>query len=95
MKIALSLVATAALALTGCSFDASSRPIQPTPTPVVTHAAAAYCCAGCDVEDEQATCTGCRRTSAESCSGNSQRLLCVTNRVEEPESQTTFRVTCY
>lgn len=95
MKLVFPLVACILLLLAGCSFDASSRPTQPTPATVITNASQAYCCASCDVEDEQAVCTRCERSSADSCTGNSQRLLCVTNRVEEPESQTTFRVTCY
>ena len=95
MKTVLMLVAAALLTLTGCSFDASSRPIQPTPAPVMTDSAQAYCCGGCDVGDGQATCSTCRKTSAVNCADNSERLLCVTNRVEVPESQSTFRVTCY
>jgi hypothetical protein len=94
MKSLVSLVAILLL-MSGCSFDASSRPIQPTPAPVIANAPQAYCCGGCDVGDEQAVCTNCRRTSASNCADSSQRLLCVTNRVEVPESQTTFRVTCY
>ncbi len=96
MKLMVALVAVLLLTLAGCSFDASSRPIQPTPPKtVVTNASQAWCCESCDVGDEQAVCTSCQRSNAESCSGNSQRLLCVTNRVEVPESQATFRVTCY
>lgn len=95
MKLFILVLTLSTACLAGCSFDASSRPIQPAPTPVVTQQAASYCCASCDVEDEQAVCTGCRRTDAINCADDSQRLLCVTNRVEAPESQTTFRVTCY
>ena len=95
MKTVFALVAAATLILTGCSFDASSRPIQPTPAPVMSDASQAYCCGGCDVAGEQAVCSSCRKTSAENCADNSERLFCVTNRVEVPESQTTFRVTCY
>ena len=92
MKPVSALFAVVLLMLAGCSFDASSRPIQPTPATVVTKASQAYCC---DVGDEQAVCTSCQRSNTDSCSGNSQLLLCVANRVEVPESQTTFRVTCY
>ncbi len=95
MKLVVALVAVLLLMLAGCSFDASSRPIQPTPATVITKASQAWCCESCDVGDEQAVCTSCQRSTADSCSGNSQRLLCVTNRVEVPESQATFRVTCY
>lgn len=95
MKLVAPLVAVVLLLLAGCSFDASSRPIPPAPATVITNESQAYCCGSCAIEDEQAVCTGCQRTGADSCSGNSQRLLCVTNRVEEPESQTAFRVTCF
>ncbi len=95
MKTVLVSLAAATLILSGCSFDASSRPIQPTPAPVTSDSSQAYCCGGCDVGDKQATCSNCRKTSATNCADNSERLLCVTNRVEVPESPTTFRVTCY
>ena len=95
MRPEFALFAIVLMMLTGCSFDASSRPIQPTPATVVPDVSQAYCCASCDIDDEQAICTACERTSATSCAGNSQRLLCVTNRIEDPDSQATFRVTCF
>ena len=95
MKTVALLVVATMLTLTGCSFDASSRPLPPAQAAVIPDSSQAYCCAGCDVGDEQAVCTSCRRTSAASCADNSERLLCVTNRVEVPESQSTLRVTCY
>ena len=88
------IIALLALLLAGCSFDASSRPI-PAPATVITQDSQAYCCDSCAVDDEQAVCESCQQTSADSCSGDAQRLLCVGNRVEEPQTASTFRVTCY
>ena len=93
MKIPGLLLTLTAMTGAGCSFDASRRPIQP--TPVVTHDSQSYCCASCQVDGESATCDQCVRATSGDCTANDQRLLCVSNRVEEPESTTSYRVTCF
>ena len=96
MKTTFSIIAIlSTLLLGGCSFDASSRPLPPASPTVITQDAQAYCCAVCEVDDEQAVCDGCRRAEADICASESQRLLCVSNRVEQPQTETTARVTCY
>jgi len=95
MKFALTLFVPLAVLLAGCSFDASSRPIPPAPATVINQDSQAYCCDSCAVDDEQAVCESCQPTSANSCAGDAERLLCVSNRVEEPQTASTFRVTCY
>lgn len=95
MKLALPIIALLTLLLTGCSFDASSRPVPPASPTVITQDAQAYCCATCEVDDEQAVCDGCRRTNADICASDAARLLCVSNRVEQPQTETTSTVTCY
>lgn len=91
MKIANLFLATAILMVGACSFDASKRPIQPAPT--VTEAA--YCCASCEVGDETATCDACARTVQNSCTAPAERLVCVSNRVEETEGPGSYRVSCF
>ena len=93
MKTLGLLVSLTAITVAGCSFDASRRPIQP--APVATHDSQSYCCASCQVDGELATCDQCVQVTSGDCGATDQRLLCVSNRIEEPESTTSYRVTCF
>jgi hypothetical protein len=93
MKYSIPVLALLLATLSGCSIDTSSRPIQPTPAPV--GGAQSYCCDSCSVDDEMSICTSCRRSAATSCPVSSQRLVCVSNRVEAPESDNLFTVMCF
>lgn len=95
MKIASLLLVFAAGFMSGCSFDASSRPSPPAPpTAVSPPPSASYCCQSCEVTLDQTYCDRCQRTERDSCAGDNSLLVCKTSRVEEPDSGTTFRVSC-
>ena len=91
MKTANLLLLVATLMVAACSFDASKRPIQP--APAVTEAV--YCCASCEVSGDTASCDACLRSEQASCTAPAERLVCVSNRVEEPEGTGSYRVSCF
>lgn len=94
MKLLTLMLFLAAAVLAGCSFDASSRPIQPSPPTAVSFPSTSYCCQSCEVTLDQTYCDRCQRTEQGSCAGDNSLLVCQSSRVEQPDSGGTFRVTC-
>jgi hypothetical protein len=94
MRMTSLLLTAVTLTVAGCHFDASRRPIQPVPT--APGAMAVYCCDSCQISDEAAICDACSRSNEQaSCAAPAERLVCVSNRVEEPEGPGTYRVSCF